>query len=147
VVDADVLSWRVPAFQIAGLLLVVCGCAALNIYGHPSGPVAGVTILLGLLALGLAVAGLRMYFVVQSDGVAVRYIRREVWLPWSEIDRVEIVANVRGSDTIRFSRLDGSFLNVPPSLLQPSRPTSKPAASHLLRDVLRQVEDRRPPIT
>jgi hypothetical protein len=141
--DAGPLAWRVAPFQTALLFLIAGGCAALNIYGDPPGTVAGLTIVLGFAAFAFAVAGLRMYFRVDGDGVAVRYLRREAWLPWSEIDRIEIVSNVRGSNTIRFSRPDGTSVDVPPSLLQPSRPTSKLAASHLLKDVLRQIEDRR----
>ncbi|HEX8080126.1 MAG TPA: hypothetical protein VF557_07950 [Jatrophihabitans sp.] len=134
------LSWRVPPYQPALLMLLVCGAAALNIYGHPSETVRVLTLALGALALGLAVLGLRMYLGVDSEGAVVRYLRRPVWLPWSEIARVEVVSDVRGSDTVRFVRQDGSYVDVPPSLLQPSTPMSKPRAAARLNSIGNQIE-------
>ena len=142
--ESGPLSWRVPPLQTALLFLVVCACAALNIYGHPSSPLRSVTIIFGLAALALAVASLRLFLVVDDEGVALRYLGRAVWIPWSEVKHIEIVSGVRGSDTIRFSRVDGTYVDTPPSLLQPSKPTSKPTARHLLKDILRQLEARRP---
>ena len=142
--QAEPLAWRIPPYQTAVLLLIVCGCAAVNIYARPAPAGRALSLALGLVALGFAVAALRMYLVVRDDGVAVRFVGAEVWLPWSEIEDVRIVSGVRGSNTLRFTRADGGLVDVPPSLLQPSRPTSKPAAAHLMKDVLRQVLDRRP---
>ncbi|MDQ1743994.1 MAG: hypothetical protein QOE23_2333 [Pseudonocardiales bacterium] len=137
------LSWRVPPYQPALLMLLVCGSAALNIYGHPSQTVRVVTLALGALALGMAVAALRMCLVVDDDGVLVRYLLRPAWLPWSEIARVEVVPDVRGAASIRFVRHDGSYVDVPPSLLQPSRPTAKPRALAQLNSIGNQLEARR----
>jgi hypothetical protein len=139
----DPLSWRVPPYQPALLMLLVCAAAALNIYGHPSQTVRVVTLALGVLALGMAVAALRMYLRVDDEGVVVRYLLRPVWLPWSEIARVEVVSDVRGSDTVRLVRHDGSYVDVAPSLLQPSRPTSKPRALAQLNSIGNQIEARR----
>jgi hypothetical protein len=139
----DPLSWRVPPYQPALLMLLVCGAAALNIYGHPSQTVRVVTLALGVLALGMAVAALRMYLRVDDEGVVVRYLLRPAWLPWSEIARVEMVSDVRGADTVRVVRHDGSYVDVPPSLLQPSRPTSKPRALAQLNSICNQIEARR----
>jgi hypothetical protein len=139
----DPLSWRVPPYQPALLMLLVCGAAALNIYGHPSQTVRIVTLALGVLALGMAVAALRMYLEVDDDGVAVRYLLRPAWLPWPEIARIEVVSDVRGADSIRLVRRDGTFVDVPPSLLQPSRPTSKPRALAQLTSICNQIEARR----
>jgi hypothetical protein len=142
--ESPPLSWRVPPIQTALLFLVVCACAALNIYAHPSSAARTVTIIFGLAALALAIASLRLFLVVDDEGVALRYLRRAVWIPWSQVKSMEIVSGVRGSDTIRFNRDDGTYVDAPPSLVQPSRPTSKPAARHLLKDILRQLEARRP---
>ena len=139
----DPLSWRVPPYQPALLMLLVCGVAALNIYGHPSQTVRIVTLALGVLALAMAVAALRMYLLVDDEGVLVRYLLRPAWLPWSEIARVEVVSDVRGADSIRLVRHDGSYVDVPPSLLQPSRPTSKPRALAQLTSIGNQIETRR----
>jgi hypothetical protein len=84
-----------------------------------------------------------MYLVADDDGIAVRHILRASWLPWSEIDRIEVVSGVRGSNTVRLSRRDGTYVDVPPSLLQPSRPTSKPRALAQLNSVSNQIEARR----
>jgi hypothetical protein len=137
------LVWRVSPLQTALLILVVSPCAAVNLYGHPSAPVRVVTILIGVVALALAVASRRMYLYVDDDGVGLRFLRRAHWLPWSDIERIELVSGVRGSDTIRFSRTDGTYLDTPPSLLQPSRPTGRPAARRMLKGTLSQIESRR----
>ena len=137
------LSWRVPPYQPALLMLVVCAVAALNIYGHPSETARLLTLVLGAAVLAAAVLALRMYLGVDADGVVVRFLARPVWLPWSQIARVEVVSAVRGSDTVRLVRQDGSYVDVPPSLLQPSTPTSKPRALARLNSVANQLEARR----
>lgn len=124
-------------------MLAVCGAAALNIYGHPSQSVRFVTLLLGALALGMAVLALRMYLRADADGAVVRYLLRPVWLPWSEVARVEVVPDVRGSHSVRFVRKDGSFVDVPPSLLQPAKPMAKPRALARLTSIGNQIEARR----
>jgi hypothetical protein len=136
------LSWRVPSYQPAFLLVTVCASAALNIYGHPSGQVRFVTLALGAAALVIAVAWLRMYLFVDDEGIEVRQIWRELWLPWSAIERIEVVSALGGM-TVRLSRHDGTQVDVPPSLLQPSKPTSKPRALAQLNGVVRELEERR----
>lgn len=139
----ETLSWRVPPYQPALLMLVVCAAAALVIYGHPSDTVCVLALALGAAALVLAVFALRMYLLVDAEGVEVRYLWRPAWLPWSEIARVEVVSGVRGSDTVRMVRHDGTYVDVPPSLLQPAVPTSKPRALARLHSVGNQIEARR----
>jgi hypothetical protein len=141
--NSERLSWRVPPYQPALLMLIVCAAAALNIYSHPSQSVRFVTLGFGAIALGLAVLALRMYLVVDDDGIAVRYLLRQSWLEWPEIDRIEVVSQVRGADTVRITRLNGTYVEVPPSLLQPSRPTSKPRALAQLNSISNQIEARR----
>jgi hypothetical protein len=136
-------SWRVPPYQPALLMLVVCAVAAWNIYGHPSETARALTLALGAAVLAAAVLALRMYLAVDADGVVVRYLRRPVWLPWSQIARVEVAPGVRGSDTVRLVRHDGSYVDVPPSLLQPATPTSKPRALARLNGIANQIERRR----
>lgn len=137
------LSWRVPPYQPALLMLVVCAIAALNIYGHPSETVRALTLVLGVAVLVMAVLALRMYLGVDADGVVVRYLARPAWLPWAQIARIEVVSAVRGSDTVRLVRHDGSYVDVPPSLLQPATPTSKPRALAQLYSIAKQLEMRR----
>ena len=139
----DVLSWRTPPTLTAILFLLVSAFAALNIYWHPSGQIRAITLVLALAALGWAIVGVRMYLVADSEGIAVRFIGRQSWLPWSEIDRIEVVSGVRGAHTVRFSRRDGTYVDVPPSLLQPSKPTKKPVAVARLKVIVAQLEQRR----
>jgi hypothetical protein len=137
------LVYRISPVQTALLILVAIPCLAANIYFHPSSPARLITLLIGIGALVLAVVSYRMYLVVDDEGVAVRYLGREQWLPWAEVSDIELVSGVRGSETLRFSRIGGTYVDVPPSLLQPSRPTGRPAARRRLEGVLRQVQDRR----
>ena len=135
-------SWRVPPYQPAVLLLIVSGCAAVNLYGHPAGQVRFFTIAMGLAAAGLAVAWLRMYLYVDDEGLEVRFLRAASWVPWSSVERIE-VATVVGGMTVRLTRHDGTHVDVPPSLLHPSRPTSKPRALAQLGGLVRELEERR----
>jgi hypothetical protein len=142
---ADVpLIYRIGPGQTAVLILVAVACFVPALYLHPSSAVRAVLIALALAALALAAVSRWMYLVVDDEGVALRYLGRERWLPWPEITQVEVVSGVRGSDTIRFSRTDGTFVDGPPSLLQPSRPMGKPAARRRLDEIRRQIESRRP---
>jgi len=141
--DREPLSWRIPPIQPAALFLVVCGCAALNIYAHPASGVRGLTIVLGVACLAAGLTAMRMYLVADQDGVYLRFIRSEVSLPWSQIQRVEAVSGVRGASTVRFVRHDGTYVDVPPSLLQPATPTSRPRAMAQLNGVVHRLEELR----
>lgn len=136
------LVWRIPSYQPALLMLLLCGAAALNIYGHPSGIVRIVTLLLGLLCGALAVAGLRLQMVADDDGLSVRKLIGEAWLPWQELAEVEVLADLRGAPTLRLICADGTYVDVPPSLLQPTTPTSKQRARGQLDHVARQLRAR-----
>jgi hypothetical protein len=137
------LTYRIGAGQTAALILVAVACLVPVLYFHTSSAARVVLVLIALAALALAFVSRWMYLVVDDEGVAVRYLGRESWLPWPEVGRIEIVSGVRGSDTIRFFRTDGSSVDTPPSLLQPSRPTGKPAARKRLEETLRRIESCR----
>ncbi|MEO6702648.1 MAG: PH domain-containing protein [Jatrophihabitantaceae bacterium] len=140
----QVIVLRIPAYQPALLMLVVCGTVALNIYAHPSSVVRIVTLAIAASCAGLAVIALRLQLIAAEDGIAVRTLTREHWLPWSQLADLEVVPEVRGAATLRLVRLDGSYLDVPPSLLQPSKPTSKQRAIGQLEHLARQLRARRP---
>lgn len=140
---ATALRRRVPPGVAALLILLACPCLAVNLYAHPSATVRVVTLVLAAAFLGTAYAVVRFYLVVDDEGAGVRDLVRTHWLPWPEIERVEVAARVRGSETIRFVRHDGSHVDVPPSLLQPVKPTGRPAARRMLQDLRRQIEARR----
>jgi hypothetical protein len=134
---------RVPPAQTAVLLLIVCALAAWNIYGSMSSPVRVFTLVLIAGLLAMVVLALRMYLVADDEGIAVRYLREESWTPWPEVTRIEAVFGVRGGATVRITALDGTHVDVPPSLLQPIKPTGIPRARAQLLDVVRQLEELR----
>lgn len=137
------LIYRIGPGQTAALILVAVAGLIPALYLHPSPAVRGVLIVIALGALVLAGITRWMYLVVDDEGVAVRYLGREQWLPWPEITRIEVVPGVRGSETIRFHRSGGTSVDAPPSLLQPSRPMAKPAAHRRLEEICRKIESRR----
>jgi hypothetical protein len=137
------LAYRIGAGQTAVLIVVAAACLVPALYLHPSAAVRVVLIVIALGALALAAVSRWMFVLVDDEGVAVRYLGREQWLPWPEIVKVEVVSGVRGSDTIRFGLADGTSVDAPPSLLQPSRPMAKPAARRRLEEIRRQIESRR----
>ena len=140
---APPLVWRFPPYQPALGFLIVSGCAAVNLYGHPEPSLRVFTLVVGVAALGLAIALLRMAFVVDSEGLAVRFLLRANWVPWADVKAVGR-ADVRGSETVRIVRLDDTFIDVPPSLLQPIRPMAKNRASARLRGIVQRVLAQRP---
>ena len=109
--------WRFPPSLAAAGFLVAAACAAINLYGHPAVGMRALTILVGVVALALAVALLRMAFVVDADGLAVRFLLRATWIPWTEVKAIGL-ADVRGNETLRIVRHDDTQVDVPPSLLQ-----------------------------
>jgi hypothetical protein len=143
VTDSPPLVYRISPVQIAVLILVAIPALAVNVYLHPSVPLRVVTLAFGLGALFAAFSGWRMYLVVDDEGIAVRRLRNEVWLPWASVSGLEVVSGVRGSDTIRIHPTRGVDVDVPPSLLQPNRPTSRINARRRLTDTVKQIEDRR----
>lgn len=60
----------------------------------------------GLFAV--AMGCLRMYLEVDEEGVAVRYLLRERWATWAQIERVEIASGIKGSESIRVVLKDGA---------------------------------------
>jgi len=137
------LVWRIPSYQPALLVLVLCGAAALNIYAHPPVVVRIPTLVLGVLCGALAIVALRLHLVATDEGISVRQLTGEKWTPWAELADLEVVPELRGAPTIRLNRIDGSYVDVPPSLLQPSKPTAKRLVMRNLDFVVRQLEERR----
>lgn len=135
-----------PPALVAITLLVVTGLAALNIYGHPAAMTRLVSIGLAIAGFVTALVWLRMYLVVDSAGIAVRRFKVESYIPWSDVARLEVVsgpklfAGATAANTIRIVRTNDSYVDVPSSLLQPSKPTSKRQVDALLDQVAREIE-------
>jgi hypothetical protein len=141
--DRGVLSWRTPPAQTAALFLVVTLLCAVNIYVTPSGFIRVLTIALAIASFAWAVVGMRMFLLVDDEGIVVRYIGRSRSMAWSEIRDVDVVAGVRGAHTVRITTVDGTHVDVPPSLLQPAKPTMKPVAIAALKAVAARIQERR----
>lgn len=141
--DPTRLVWRFPPWQPAALFLVTAVIAAWNLYGHPSPGARVTTLAVGAVALLLAVALVRMVAVVDHDGIAVRFLLRVQWVAWSEVKAIGL-ADVRGNETVRIVRTDDTQVDMPPSLLQPARPMSKPKANARLRFVVSQISNCNP---
>lgn len=133
------LTWRVPPWQPALLFLIAAASAALNLYAHPSLAVRLLTIAVAVIAAVMGVLAIRMYFVVDEEGIGVRRLLRERSVEWDEFDSVAVVHRAFDSVTLRIVCRDGRYLDVPQSLLMPSRPTGKVRVNAQLGDLARQV--------
>lgn len=140
--EQELQVWRIPAYQPALLMLVLVAAAALNIYAHPSVTLRIVSLAIGLGCAGLAVAALRLHLVCTPEAISVQQLRKHEWVEWPELDSVEVVGNVRGAPSLRLNRVDGSYVEVPPSLLQPTKPSSKQAVLARLNQLAAQFEAR-----
>jgi hypothetical protein len=123
----DRLVWRFSPIISAIAFLVACACAAGDLYGHPGLQPRIAMIVVGLIAVYVGVATVRMALVVDREGIAVRSLLASSWIPWPEVQAIDLVT-VRGSETIRIIRVNDSYIDVPASLLQPVWPTTKPRA-------------------
>ena len=132
------LTWRIPPWQPALLFLIAAGCAAANAYVHVSVVIRIVTIVVGVAALAMGIAAARMYLVVDDEGIGVRRLWRERSLDWDDISRVSVVERGFDTLTLRIVSRDGRYLDVPQSLVMPSRPTGKSRVRAQLGDIARR---------
>ncbi len=136
-------TWRIPPGWPALLFLLTSGCAAANLYGHPSSVVRTVTALVGLAALVAAVSATRMLLAAGPDGVRVRFLGRTTFMTWPEVERIEVVASPGAQQTVQLTGRDGRLVKVPPSLLQPAAPTGRRRAEAQVRAVAAELEGLR----
>ena len=134
------LTWRIPPWQPALLFLIAAGCAATNAYVHVSVVIRIVTIVVGVAALATGIAAARMYLVVDDEGIGVRRLWRERSLDWDDISRVSVVERGFDTLTLRIISRDGRYVDVPQSLVMPSRPTGKSRVRAQLGDIARQIQ-------
>ena len=134
------LTWRIPPWQPALLFLIAAGCAAANAYVHVSVVIRIVTIVVGVAALAMGIAAARMYLVVDDEGIGVRRLWRERSLDWDDISRVSVVERGFDTLTLRIVSRDGRYVDVPQSLVMPSRPTGKSRVRAQLGDIARQIQ-------
>lgn len=117
------LVWRIPPWQPAALIVVATVLLALVLYGHFSaGPVL-MMVVVAVAALVSAGLALRLLFVADDDGLWIRRSTSQQLVEWHDIASIDMVP-VRGNTvTVRITRRNGSFADVPPTLLLPTMPT------------------------
>ena len=138
------LIFRVPPYLISLQFLVTAGLAAWNIYGSPSSVTRAVTILIAVSFLAGAIASMRMYFVVDDEGMGIRRLFTETSIPWQQVRDVSVTRVRNGSPTISIERQDGTTVDVPPSLVNPTKPTGTAKAMAMMGDLARAIAARNP---
>jgi hypothetical protein len=133
------LVWRVPSWQPTVMMLFVCGVVALNLYASPNTLLRVVTIGVGAVVFGSAIEGLRMYLVVDQDGIGFRGLFRTHNVEWSDISAITVRRSGFSGATLRITRADGSYADVPPSLVLPTKPTGTAKALAQLGDTARMI--------
>lgn len=135
--------WRIPSWQPAALILLATVLLAYDIYGSPSVGALIMTIVITVAALVGAFLAVRFVLVADEDGIWVRSAAAQHLVEWADIHDIE-VTHVRGTtSTVRITRADGTFVDVPPSLLQPTLPTSARKALAVVSTVARRLNDLR----
>ena len=135
------LVWRVPAWQPAVFMLFVVGIVALNLYTSPSSLIRVVTIALGIGAFVSAIDGLRMYMVVDRDGIGFRGALHTHNIDWSDLAQISVRRSGFSGPTLRITRGDGTYADVPPSLVLPTKPTSTGKTVAQLGDTARLIRN------
>ena len=135
------LVWRIPPWQPAALILLATVLLALVLYGHFSlGPVLMMAI---IAAAALASAGLamRLLLVADEDGIWIRHAFSQQHVAWRDVSTVEMV-HVRGTTvTVRITRRNESFIDVPPTLLLPTLPTGVRKARATVHNVAVELNE------
>jgi hypothetical protein len=124
----DTLRRQLPPAIPALGFLITAACAGGLIYGHPGVQPRYAITIVGIVALAVSIASLRMVMLVDADGIAVRLLRTVQFVPWEDVKQLQR-ATVRGNETMIIVRRSGSTVVVPPTLVLPALPTSKRKAA------------------
>ena len=127
--------WRIPPWQPAALLMLTTVLAAVDIYLRPSTIPAVAAAFVAVSALVAAVCALRYLLVADEDGLWVRHVVSETLVEWQDVERVEMTTAHRSGMTVRITRHNGSYVDVPPSLLLPTLPTTLPKTRSRIHSV------------
>lgn len=115
---------RIPPWQPATLILIATVLLALVVYGsHSAGAVLMMSVIAAAALVGAAFA-IRLILVADETGIWVRRFWRERLVPWGEIATIQMAAVHGNSVTVRITRQNGSYVDVPPSLVLPTLPTN-----------------------
>ncbi|HEX3335305.1 MAG TPA: hypothetical protein VHS54_02520 [Jatrophihabitans sp.] len=127
--------WRIPPWQPAVLFLLTTVLAAVDIYGHPSAVPMFAAALVAVAALVAAVCALRYLMVADDDGIWIRKVFTVSLIEWPDVARAEMTTAHRTGVTVRIIRHDDSYVDVPPSLVLPTLPTTQPNARSMIHSV------------
>jgi hypothetical protein len=133
--------WRIPPWQPAALLLLTTGLGAVDIYGRPSTIPMIAAAFVAIAAFVAAVCAMRYLLVADEDGIWVRRVFTQKLVEWHDVARIETTARHRSGITVRIIRDDESYVDVPPSLVLPARPTTIPRAHSIVHRVARQLSE------
>ena len=133
--------WRIPSWQPAALILVATALLAYDIYGSPSVGALIMTIVITVASLVGAFLAVRYLLIADEDGIWVRSAVGQHLVEWPDVADIE-VTHVRGTtSTVRITRVNGTFVDVPPSLLQPALPTGARKALAVVSTVARRLNE------
>jgi hypothetical protein len=132
--------WRIPPWQPAALVLLATALGALDIYVRPSSIWMIMAALGAVAALGAAALWLRYLLVADEDGLWVRRAFAEELVEWRDVADVAMTSGHRNGMTVRITRVDGSYVDVPPALLLPTRPTTMPKVRSLIHGIATHLD-------
>ena len=133
--------WRIPSWQPAALILLATVLLGYDIYGSPSVGALIMTVVIALAALVSAFLAVRFLLVADDDGIWVRAAFSQHIVEWCEIAEIEVLHVRRTTSTVRITRTNGTLVDVPPSLLQPTLPTSARTALAGVSTVARRLNE------
>ncbi len=133
--------WRIPTWQPPALILIATALLAYDIYGSPS---VGALIMTGIIsaaALIGAFVAVRYILVADAEGIWVRSLATQHLVEWSDVADIDVV-HVRGTtSTVRITRRNGNFVDVPPSLFQPTLPSGAKRALAIVGSAARRLNE------
>ena len=82
-----------------------------------------------------------MYLVADQYGIGFRGLLRTHNIDWSDIQSITVRRSGFNGPTLRITRADGSYADVPPSLMLPTKPTGTVKTLAQLGDTARMIID------
>jgi hypothetical protein len=138
------VNWRIHPAITAGLLLLVCVLAAIAIYSGASPAVRILVSVFALVFLVGAVGAARIALVADEEGIAVRSTFKTSWVDWDDVADIVMSQRLGGTTTLTIVRRNGRSLTIPPTLVQPSRPSNSRATTAYVGSRLAALQGARP---
>ena len=97
--------------------------------------------MVALAIAALAGAGMAMRFllVADDDGIWVRRLFSEQLVEWPDLSTIDVVQVHANTPTLRITRVSGTHIDVPPTLVQPTLPTGMKKARTLVAAVAQRL--------